>query len=216
MSTCGASRRVRLSRIFGAWIVPCALASWAVLAGVARADEGLWTFDNFPSQAVKAKYGVTIDQAWLDHVRGATARLSTGCSSSIVSAQGLVLTNHHCVSDCAQDLSTADRDHIKIGYAAATRREERQCPGMQADVLTSISDVTATVGTATAGKAGGDFVKARDGAIAAIEQAACTGKEAVQTCQVVTLYEGGQYKLYIYRKYTDVRLVFAPELQTAF
>jgi hypothetical protein len=216
MTTSGAARRGRLSRLLGASLAPCVLASWAAFGGVARADEGLWTFDNFPSAAVKAKYGVTIDQGWLDRVRGATARLSIGCSSSIVSPEGLVLTNHHCVSECAQDLSTPDRDYIKSGYSVATRREERQCPGMQADVLTSISDVTANVGTATAGKSGGDFVKARDGAIAAIEQAACAGKEAVQTCQVVTLYQGGQYKLYTYRKYTDVRLVFAPELQTAF
>jgi Peptidase S46 len=216
MTTSGAARRGRLSRTLAASIVPCALASWAMLGGAARADEGMWTFDNFPTQAVKAKYGVTIDQAWLDHVKGATARLSIGCSSSIVSAQGLVLTNHHCVSDCAQDLSTADRDYIKTGYSVASRREERQCPGMQADVLTAISDVTVAVGTATGGKTGQEFVKARDGAIAAIEKAACAGKEAVQTCQVVSLYQGGQYKLYTYRKYTDVRLVFAPELQTAF
>jgi hypothetical protein len=216
MITSGAARRARLSRLLGTLVVPCALVSWAAFGGAARADEGMWTFDNFPSQVVKAKYGVTIDQAWLDHVKGATARLSIGCSSSIVSGEGLVLTNHHCVSECAQDLSTADSDHIKTGYSVASRREERQCPGMQADVLTAISDVTSTVGTATAGKSGQDFVKARDGAIAGIEQAACAGKEAVQTCQVVTLYEGGQYKLYIYRKYTDVRLVFAPELQTAF
>ncbi|MGI9169048.1 MAG: S46 family peptidase [Caulobacteraceae bacterium] len=188
----------------------------ACLAGAARADEGMWTYDNFPSAQVKAKYGVTIDQAWLDHVRGGTARLSSGCSSSIVSGQGLVLTNHHCVSDCAQDLSSPERDYIKAGYSVTGRRDERQCPGMQADVLMSIADVTPTVGAATAGKSGQDFVKARDGAIASIEQAACAGKAAVQTCEVVSLYQGGQYKLYIYRKYTDVRLVFAPELSTAF
>ncbi len=193
-----------------------ALGLGASLAGQARADEGMWTYDNFPSAAVKAKYGVTIDQAWLDRVRGGTARLSIGCSSSIVSAEGLVLTNHHCVSDCAQDLSSADRDYIKLGYSVASRREERQCPGMQADVLIAIADVTPQVGAATAGKLGQDFVKARDGAIAGIEQAGCAGKEATRTCEVVTLYQGGQYKLYTYRKYTDVRLVFAPELSTAF
>ncbi|MDQ2861188.1 MAG: S46 family peptidase, partial [Pseudomonadota bacterium] len=216
MTTSSLSRRGRLSRLLARSILPCAIAGWAALGRVARADEGMWTYDNFPSAAVKAKYGVTIDQAWLDHVRGATARLSIGCSSSIVSGQGLVLTNHHCVSECAQDLSTPDRDYIKLGYSVASRREERQCPGMQADVLIAIADVTPTVGAATAGKSGQGFVKARDGAIAGIEQGACAGKEAVQTCQVVSLYQGGQYKLYTYHKYTDVRLVFAPELQTAF
>src|SRR5665213_2716655 len=119
-----------------------ALAAIAVCAaGAALADEGMWTFDNFPSAAVKAKYGVDIDKAWLDRVQGATARLSVGCSSSIVSGGGLVLTNHNCASDCAQDLSTADRDYLKAGFYAATRTEERQCPGLQADILISIADV---------------------------------------------------------------------------
>src|ERR1700710_3055798 len=103
-----------------------ALCCIALLLGnlAAQADEGMWTFDNFPAAAVKAKYGVTIDQAWLDNVRGASLRLSTGCSASIVSGQGLVLTNHHCVSDCVTDLSTSDKDYIKDGYIAADRREE--------------------------------------------------------------------------------------------
>ncbi|HEY5072448.1 MAG TPA: S46 family peptidase [Caulobacteraceae bacterium] len=184
--------------------------------GAAVADEGMWTFDNFPAGAVKAKYGVTIDQAWLDKVRGATARLSIGCSASIVSSQGLVLTNHHCVSDCAQDLSSQRRDYVKDGFIALTRKEERQCPGMEADVLASISDVTATVKTATADKTGEAFVAARNGVEASIEKSACAGKETVATCQVVTLYGGGQYALYTYKKYSDVRLVFAPELDTAF
>jgi hypothetical protein len=209
-----ARRRLAAATLIAPWAL--GVLGMTCVAGAAWADEGMWTYDNFPSAAVKAKYGVTIDQAWLDKVRGGTARLSIGCSSSIVSGQGLVLTNHHCVSDCAQDLSSPDRDYIKLGYSVAGRREERQCPGMQADVLTSIADVTATVGAATVGKSGQEFVRARDGAIAQIEQAACAGKETTATCQVVSLYQGGQYKLYTYRKYTDVRLVFAPELATAF
>ncbi|MGI8840469.1 MAG: S46 family peptidase, partial [Caulobacteraceae bacterium] len=211
-----AARRMLAAKTLVASMALGVLGMGAGVAGLAHADEGMWTYDNFPSAAVKAKYGVDIDQEWLAKVRGGTARLSVGCSSSIVSGQGLVLTNHHCVSDCAQDLSTPERDYIKLGYSVASRREERQCPGMQADVLMAIADVTPTVGAATAGKAGQDFVKARDGAIAGIEQAGCAGKEATQTCEVVTLYQGGQYKLYTYRKYTDVRLVFAPELATAF
>jgi hypothetical protein len=186
------------------------------LSGRAAADEGLWTFDNFPAAAVKAKYGVTIHQAWLDRVQHATIGLSTGCSASVVSPDGLVLTNQHCILDCAQSLSTPQQDYIKLGFIAANRREERLCPGVQAEILTSISDVTDRINAAVAGKTGPEFVRSRDAAITAIEQEGCNGKTAILRCQVVTLYQGGQYKLYTYRKYSDVRLVFAPELATAF
>ena len=188
----------------------------AIFPTAAMADEGMWTFDNFPAAAVKAKYGVDIDQAWLDHVRGAAVRLSSGCSASIVTANGLVLSNHHCVRDCAQQLSSADHDFVKEGFLAAARTDEKLCPGMVAEVLSSIGDVTARVTAAGVGKSGQDFIKARDAAIAAVEKEGCAGKEDKYRCQVVTLYQGGQYKLYTYRKYTDVRLVFAPEGDTAF
>ena len=182
----------------------------------ARADEGMWTFDNFPSATVNAKYGTRIDQAWLDRIRGAAVRLSSGCSASLVTAQGLVLTNHHCVRDCAQQLSTASVDYVKDGFITSRREEEKLCAGMTAEILVSIGDVTSRVVPATAGKTGQDFVKARDAEIAAVEKEGCTGKEDKYRCQVVTLYQGGQYKLYTFRKYTDVRLVFAPEGDTAF
>jgi len=197
-------------------IAGAAFAVIGLSGRAALADEGLWTFDNFPAAAVKAKYGVTIDQAWLDRVQHASVRLSTGCSASVVSSEGLVLTNHHCVSDCAQSLSTPQQDYIKLGFIAANRREDRLCPGMQAEILTSISDVSDRIGGAVAGKTGPDFVRSRDAAIAAIEQEGCNGKTAILRCQVVTLYQGGQYKLYTFRKYSDVRLVFAPEFATAF
>ena len=187
-----------------------------LLAAGARADEGMWTFDNFPSAAVKAKYGVTVDQAWLDHVQGAAVRLSSGCSASLVSSAGLVLTNHHCVRDCAQSLSSAKADYATDGFSAARREEEKLCPGMQAEILTTISDVTARITGAAAGKTGQDFVKARDGEIAAVEKDSCKGKEDRFHCQVITFYQGGQYQLYTYRRYSDVRLVFAVEGQTAF
>jgi hypothetical protein len=187
-----------------------------LLSLAARADEGMWTFDNFPAAAVKAKYGVTVDQAWLDHVRGASVRLSVGCSASVVSADGLVLTNHHCVRDCAQELSNATTDYVATGFQAARREDEKLCAGMQAEMLSGISDVTARVTKAAAGKSGQDFVRARDGEIAAVEKEGCAGKEERFRCQVITLYQGGQYKLYTYRKYSDVRLVFAVEGQTAF
>jgi hypothetical protein len=198
-------------------LIACAAVAAVGLSGrAALADEGLWTFDNFPAAAVKAKYGVTIDKAWLDRVQHAAVRLSTGCSASVVSPEGLVLTNHHCILDCAQSLSTPQQDYIKSGFIAANRREERLCPGVQAEILTSISDVTDRMDGAVAGKTGPEFVRSRDAEIAAIEQEGCNGKTAILRCQVVSLYQGGQYKLYTFRKYSDVRLVFAPELATAF
>jgi len=185
-------------------------------ASAAWADEGMWTFDNFPAAAVKAKYGVTIDKAWLDHVQASSVRLSIGCSASVVSAEGLVVTNNHCVAGCTQALSTPTQDFFKQGFAAAARTEERLCPGMQAEILLTISDVTDRVDQASAGKTGREFVTARDAQIGAIEKGACAGKEATERCQVISLYQGGQFKLYTYRKYSDVRLVFAPEFATAF
>ncbi len=182
----------------------------------ALADEGMWTFDNFPSMAVNQKYDLHLDQAWLDRVRGASVRLSSGCSASIVTGDGLVLTNHHCVRDCAQQLSSATTDYVKDGFQATKREDEKLCPGMQAEVLSGISDVTDRVTRAAAGKTGQDFIKARDAEIAAVEKEGCAGKEDKFHCQVITLYQGGQYKLYTYRKYSDVRLVFAPEGMTAF
>ena len=192
-----------------------ALIASAAFAGSAFADEGMWTFDNFPAAKVKAAYGVTIDQAWLDRVRGAAARLSSGCSSSVVTGAGLILTNNHCVADCAQNLSSAGHDYFKSGYQAATREDEKTCAGMQAEILTSITDVTGRVGAAGAGLGGAALVKARTAAASTIEKAAC-GADARFRCQVVDLYHGGQFRLYRYRKYSDVRLVFSPGVQAAF
>ncbi len=182
----------------------------------ARADEGMWTFDNFPAAAVKEKYGFDVDARWLSRVQGAAVRLSGGCSASIVSAEGLVLTNHHCIRDCAQNISAPGSDYAAEGFQAARREDEKLCAGMQAEILSTISDVTTRVTRAAAGKTGQDYVRARDSEIAAVEKNGCTGREEQFRCQVVTLYQGGQYKLYTYRKYSDVRLVFAVEGQTAF
>jgi hypothetical protein len=192
-----------------------ALIASAAFAGSAFADEGMWTFDNFPSAKVKAAYGVTIDQAWLDKVRGAAARLSSGCSSSVVTGAGLILTNNHCVADCAQNLSSMGHDYFKIGYQAANREEEKTCAGMQAEILTAIIDVTARVSAAGAGLSGAALVKARTAVASAIEKETCDA-DAKFRCQVVDLYHGGQFKLYRYRKYSDVRLVFSPGVQAAF
>ncbi|MDZ4053464.1 MAG: S46 family peptidase, partial [Phenylobacterium sp.] len=184
-------------------------------AGTARADEGMWTFDNFPAAKVEDAYGVKIDQPWLDKVRAASVRLTNGCSASVVSGQGLVLTNHHCVVDCVQDLSSAETDYVQDGFLTTAREQERQCPGQQAEILTEITDVTDTIRAAGAGLTGQAFNRARDAAVARLEEEGCIGDERYR-CQVVSLYRGGQYKLYKYRRYADVRLVFAPEIATAF
>ena len=193
----------------------CAALAFGCLALVATADEGMWTFDNFPTKQVQQKFGWAPDKAWLDRVQAAAVRLTGGCSASFVSPDGLVLTNHHCVATCVQNLSTASQDYIENGFVADSRDKERLCPGQQAEVVTSIGDVTPRVQTAIGKKTGADLVNARDAEIGTIESESCKDTEK-ERCQVVTLYGGGQYKLYRYRKYSDVRLVWAPEQQAAF
>jgi hypothetical protein len=191
-----------------------AAAVTGATATPARADEGMWTFDNFPIQTVNDKYGTRIDQAWLDRVRNAAVRLQ-GCSASFVSGEGLILTNHHCVISCVQDLSTAQNDYVKNGWMPATREEEKKCPGQTAEVLTDITDVTERVLGAGAGLEGAAFVAARSAEIDKIQKEAC-GDDRKLTCQVISFYRGGKYALYKFRKYEDVRLAFAPEFQAAF
>ena len=116
-----------------------------LLASAALADEGMWTFDNFPAERVKKAYGFAPDQAWLDKVQLASARLAGGCSASFVSPEGLVLTNHHCARRCIADLSTAKKDYAKDGFMAKTRAQELKCPGMEVNKLLQIQDVTAEV-----------------------------------------------------------------------
>ena len=194
---------------------PAAFAAATLLATPALADEGMWTFDAFPAARMKADYGWAPDQAWLDRVQAAAVRLTGGCSASFVSGEGLILTNHHCVVQCAQDLSSAGTDYLATGFIAADRTREQKCPGQQAEVVTAISDVTSRV-TAAIGTATGEaLTKARDAAIAGLEKGGCPDA-ATTRCQVVTLFGGGQYKLYKYRKYADVRLVWAPEFAAAF
>ena len=180
----------------------------------ARADEGMWTFDNFPIQTVNQKYGTRIDQAWLDRVRLASVRIQ-GCSASFVSDEGLILTNWHCVVGCAQELSDAQKDYVKNGFTAAAREEEVRCPGQTAEVLTEITDVTDRVQAAGEGLEGAAFNAARQAEVSRIQNEACAG-DTKFSCQVISLYRGGQYSLYKFRKYDDVRLVFAPENQAAF
>ena len=195
-------------------VLGMAAAMVSVPTTSARAEEGMWTFDNFPIQAVNTAYGTRLDQKWLDSVRESAVRLQ-GCSASFVSGEGLILTNHHCVVSCIQDLSSAENDYVKNGWVTANREEEKTCPGQTAEVLTEIVDVTDRVLGAGAGLEGGAFVRARSSEIEKIQKEAC-GDDTKRTCQVISFYRGGQYKLYKFKKYDDVRLVFAPEFQAAF
>jgi hypothetical protein len=178
-----------------------------------QAEEGMWTFDNFPSKTVAAKYGFTPSQAWLDHVRLASLRIAGGCSASFISPQGLVMTNHHCVVDCVEQLSTPQQNLVESGFAAKTVAEERKCPAFELDQLVQIRDVTGEVRGAIAGKTGDDANKALHAKQAELQQSC--GSDPSVRCDVVSLYHGGIYDLYRYKRYTDVRLVFAPEFAVA-
>lgn len=195
--------------------LPLLILALGLLATPALADEGMWPFDTIPRAQIQKATGVALDQAWLDHAQAGAVRLSSGCSASIVSGQGLVATNHHCVIPCLQQLSTGAQDYVATGFVIATRDEEKACPGLQAEVLLRIRDVTPTIVAAAAGKTGADYVRVRDKAMADAETADC-GDEATLRCQTIALHGSSQFKVYRYRKYADVRIAFAPEYQTAF
>jgi hypothetical protein len=182
-------------------------------AGAARAEEGMWTFDNFPIARANATLGTNIDQAFLDRVRLSSVKFG-GCSAGIVSGEGLVMTNNHCVATCVANLSTQAVNYAETGFTPRTREEELKCPGGSAEILTDITDVTERMHAAGAGLEGQAFTRARDAEAGRIEQEAC-GDATDKRCQVVTLYRGGQFKLYTYKKYTDVRLAWAPEDRAA-
>ncbi len=191
-------------------LVVCLMA-----AGVIVADEGMWTLDNFPSETVRAKYGVDIDDAWLERVQLATTRLEGGCTGSFVSPNGLVLTNHHCARSCVAELSTATDDLLENGFLAKTPEQERQCQSEQLSVLMDYQDITNEVLAATEGKSEQEANVARKQTLTRLEQACEEASIETDTgklfCESVNLYNGGQYFLYKYKRYDDVRLVFAPE-----
>ena len=178
-----------------------------------RADEGMWTFDNFPIARANQALGTRIDQAWLDRVRLSSVRFG-GCSAGIVSGDGLVLTNNHCVATCVANLSTPAANYAETGFTPRRRDEEVKCPGAVAEVLLSITDVTPRMHAAGGTLTGQAFTAARNAEAGRIESEAC-GRDATRRCIVVSLYRGGQFKLYVYRLYADVRLAFAPEDRTA-
>jgi len=190
-----------------------ALVLVAVAFGTAsRADEGFWTYNSIPKAAIKAKYGFDATDAWLNHLQLATVRFGGG-TGSIVSPDGLVLTNWHIGQGIAQRFSTPEKDLVKNGFLAATQADEIKIPGYTLSVLQSIEDVTAKVNAEMkAGMAPAEINAARQKAIQAIQGEAQTGV----TRQVVSLYAGAVYNLYIYKVYTDVRFVFIVEYQTGF
>jgi hypothetical protein len=185
------------------------------LCGAAAADEGMWTFNNFPAAKVAQKYGDPPTQAWLDHVRLSSVRIAGGCSASVVSVQGLVMTNHHCARRCIEDLSgIAGKDYNRDGYFASRQVDEPRCPGMEVDQLVEITDVTPRMEQATRGLPAERYADARKAVTAAIEKQCATSDDF--RCEVVSLYGGGRYELYRYRRFQDIRLVFAPEDAIAF
>jgi len=204
---------MRLKQLVSALIL--ALFSLQTLHLTALADEGMWTFNNVPRAEIKKKYGFEITDAWLKKVQLASVRFNNGGSGSFVSPNGLVLTNYHIVEDIVNEVSTPEKDLAKEGFLAKTRAEEIKAPSLELNVLMSIEDVTSRVnGAVKAGSTDAQAFAARRAEIAAIEgeSTKATGLRS----DVVTLYQGGQYNLYRYKKYTDVRLVFVPEFQAAF
>jgi hypothetical protein len=182
------------------------------LVGVA--DEGFWPFNRVPKAAIKAAYGVDITDAWLQRVQQASVRFPSG-SGSFVSPTGLVLTNHHVAMDIIQELSTPEKDYVKNGFVAREPAQELRAPNLELVVLERIEDVTARVNASvTPSMSAADQLAARRAATASIEDEA-EKKTGLQS-EMVTLYQGAQYHLYLYKKFTDVRLVFAPEFQAAF
>lgn len=178
-------------------------------------DEGMWTFDNPPVKQLQEKYGFTPTQQWLDHVRLASVRFNDGGSGSFVSPNGLVLTNHHVAMGQLQKMSTAEKNYVATGFYARRLKDEVKCPDLELNVLYAMENVTDRVlGAVTPGMSEQEALKAREAEIARIE------KEYLDktglTCNVVSLYRGGEYWAYQYKRYTDVRLVMAPERQIAF
>jgi hypothetical protein len=195
------------------------LRSLACLAVVfattaALADEGMWTFNNFPSDKVKSKYGWSPTQEWLDHVRLSSVRIAGGCSASVVSPEGLVMTNHHCAHSCIEQLSTAKKDFVKAGFLAKEAKDEVKCPEVEMNQLVEITDITKVVQDATKGTDEAKFNDVQRAKIAELEKTCATSDDL--RCEVVSLYRGGHFDLYKYRRFQDVRLVFAPEFEIAF
>lgn len=182
---------------------------------VAALDEGMWTFNNVPREDIKRKYGFDVSDEWLRKVQLASVRFNNGGSSSFVSPNGLVLTNYHIVEDIVGELSSATKDYAKEGFIARNHAEELKAEGLELNVLMEIEDVTPLINSVVKDNmSDADANAARKAQISSVE--AQSTKTTGMRSDVVTLYQGGQYNLYRYKKYTDVRMVFVPEFQAAF
>ena len=185
------------------------------LVVAARGDEGMWLFNHPPAKVLKAKYGFQPEAAWLTHLQQAAVRFNNGGSGSFVSSDGLVMTNHHVAADALQKLSSRNKDLLRNGFYARTRAEEIKCLDLELNVLIGIEDVTARINAAVRSAARpAEAEKLRRAIMNNIEQESFE-KTGLRS-DVITLYHGGLYQLYRYKKYTDVRLVFAPEQAIAF
>jgi Peptidase S46 len=200
-----------LSRIFA----NLSLVIAGFVASDSQADEGFWLFNAPPVKQLQEKYRFTPDATWLDHIRKSSVRFNGEGSGSFVSANGLVITNHHVAADSLQQFGDAQHNYLRDGFYAATPAEEKRCYDLELNVLESIEDVTNRVNAAVPpGATPDEALAARRQAIAEIEREST--KATGLRSDVVTLFEGGSYQLYRYKQYTDVRLVFAPEQGIAF
>jgi hypothetical protein len=186
-----------------------------LISATALADEGMWLYNAFPAGKIRAKYKFSPSQQFLDHLRKASVKAGGG-SASFVSADGLVFTNHHVAANCVHNISSALHDYMKEGFYAPTREQEPKCPGLELQNLVEIRDVTQEVESAA--KPGMSDAEAGAAQRNAVERLArdCSNEAKHERCDVVTLYSGGLYQLYRYHRYTDVRLVMAPEFDAAF
>jgi len=192
------------------------LAVFGLAPVLAFAAEGMWTLDKLPLGRIKASYQVELDEAWTRKVMLSAARLEGSCSASFVSPNGLVMTNHHCASECVEQLSTAKQNFLTDGFLARSQGAELVCPDLSVTRLEAVSDVTEQVHQATAGLDGAAFKRAENQAKATLA-ATCIGERKEQVhCEVINLYQGAQYQLYRYHRYPEVRLVWAPEKSIAF
>jgi hypothetical protein len=196
-------------------LLPVLALAFLGLLPVARADEGMWLFNNPPRKYLKDKYNIDLTDAWLEHVQKSSVRFNSGGSGSFVSADGLVMTNHHVGADALQKFGDKDHNYLRDGFHAKTRAEEKRCLDLELNVLMSIEDVTDRVAAAVTPDLSPDKAAAARRAAMAVIEKESTEKTKLRS-DVVTLYQGGQYHLYRFKKYTDVRLVFAPEQQSAF
>lgn len=196
------------------WLPVTVLALY-LSASTPFADEGMWTFDNPPLKQLQERYGFTPAKEWLDHIRLSSVRFNDGGSGSFVGPNGLAITNHHVALGQLQKLSTAEKNYARDGFYARTQAEELKCPDLELNVLVSVENVTSRVqGAVKSGMNEKQALDARKAEMAKIEKDSldATGLRS----DVVPLYRGGEYWLYRYKKYMDVRLVFAPEQQAAF